>query len=100
MPDTVTPGVKLESRLARRANIALATAVSSYRQHTGSLPAALTDLLVPVTNASNAVAGPFIATVPTAPTGWTAYRYERRPDGSFTITTAGEGRTVSVPDPR
>src|SRR6266478_6573466 len=43
---------------------ALASAVSIYSAHVGSLPAALTDLTSVITNAQGQAGGPFLATVP------------------------------------
>ena len=52
---------------------ALASAVSIYSAHMGSLPAALTNLTSVVTNTLGQTAGPFMASVPTGPAGWAAY---------------------------
>jgi len=76
----------------------LASAVSVYGTHMGRIPTALTQLTVASTNAQGLVAGPFVAAVPTAPGGWGAYTYT--PDtaaGTFTITTSGDGTSVSIP---
>ena len=77
---------------------ALTTAVSVYAAHTGTLPTALTDLTVPVTNGQNSVAGPFILALPAAPSGWSAYAYTV--DSStweFSISASGDGTTVTLP---
>jgi type IV pilus assembly protein PilA len=77
---------------------ALASAVSIYSAHVGSLPGALTDLTSPVTNALGQVGGPFLASVPTGPAGWAAYTYTPvMTAGTFTITNSGDGTSVSVP---
>src|SRR5262252_8061198 len=54
---------------------ALASAVSIYNAHMGSLPTALTDLTSVVTNTQGQSAGPFMASVPTGPVGWGADSY-------------------------
>ncbi len=74
----------------------LASAVVVYSAHTGALPAALTDLSV-ATVVSGVSAGPFISPIPNQPTGWGAYTYATVSDGSFSITTTGDGATVRVP---
>jgi prepilin-type N-terminal cleavage/methylation domain-containing protein len=74
----------------------LASAVVVYSAHTGSLPVALTDLSSPVV-VSGVSAGPFISPIPNPPTGWLAYTYATATDGSFSITTTGDGATVRVP---
>jgi type IV pilus assembly protein PilA len=77
---------------------ALASAVSIYSAHVGSLPGALTDLTSAVTNALGQVGGPFMASIPSGPVGWAAYTYTPvMTAGTFTITNSGDGTTVSVP---
>jgi type II secretion system protein G len=80
----------------------LASAVSMYQAHTGSLPANLTDLTVTVSNAQSQTAGPFMGTVPTAPGGgsptWGTYAYTPSASaGTFTLSASGDGTTISVP---
>jgi type II secretion system protein G len=80
----------------------LASAVSMYQAHTGSLPAALTDLTVTVSNAQSQTAGPFMGTVPTAPGGgsptWGSYAYNPSASaGTFTLSASGDNTTISVP---
>src|ERR1700675_1393147 len=57
----------------------LASQVSIYAAHMGSLPAALTALTATATNGLNQSAGPFMAAVPNPPPGgspaWGAYAY-------------------------
>jgi type IV pilus assembly protein PilA len=76
---------------------ALASAVSIYSAHMGSLPAALTNLTSVVTNSLGQTAGPFMASVPTGPSGWGAYSYSSTTSGTFNISNAGDGTTVSLP---
>ncbi len=60
---------------------ALASAVSIYGAHMGSLPTSgaggLTALTTAVTNGQGQVAGPFMASVPPPPSGWTAIGLDR-----------------------
>ena len=99
--------VPLYANVQQRARIAkaqadaraLTSAVSIYGAHMGVLPTALTDLTSQVTNGQNQVAGPFMATVPTPPSGWsTPYGYTANTaTGVFTISSSGDGTTVSLP---
>jgi type II secretory pathway pseudopilin PulG len=76
----------------------LVAAVSAYSAHTGTLPPTLNQLTAQAGNRRNAVAGPFIAAVPTAPSGWSPYAYA--PDAAtlqFSISTSGDGRTLKLP---
>jgi len=79
----------------------LASAVSIYAAHMGSLPAALTDLTSAAVNGLNQSAGPFMANVPTPPPGgspaWGNYTYTSSSAGTFSITATGDGTTVTVP---
>jgi type II secretion system protein G len=81
----------------------LASAVSIYAAHMGSLPTALNDLTAQATNGLNQVAGPFMGRVPAPPPGgsptWgTAYAYVPVPAaGTFTISASGDGTAVTVP---
>ena len=79
----------------------LASSVSMYQAHTGSLPSALTDLTVTVSNGQGQTAGPFMASVPTSPGGgspaWGAYTYAANANGTFSLTSSGDGTTVTVP---
>jgi general secretion pathway protein G len=81
----------------------LASAVSMYQAHIGSLPNAITDLTVSVSNDLGQTAGPFIGSVPTPPGGgsptWSAYTaaYSSSSDGTFSLSASGDGTTVIVP---
>jgi type II secretion system protein G len=79
----------------------LASAVSIYTAHMGTLPAALTALTAPATNGLNQVGGPFMASVPAPPPGgtpaWGAYAYTSSTAGTFSITATGDGTTITVP---
>jgi type II secretion system protein G len=77
---------------------ALASAVSIYAAHMTVVPTALTDLTSTVTNSLGQPAGPFMGSIPAAPSGWSAYAYTSdTSSGGFTITTAGDATTVSMP---
>jgi type II secretion system protein G len=76
---------------------ALASAVSIFQAHSGNLPATLAALTATVSNPQGQTAGPFVAAVPTAPTGWGAYAYTSATNGTFTITSTGDGTGVTVP---
>jgi type II secretion system protein G len=80
----------------------LASAVSMFQAHTGALPAALTDLTVATANGQGQTAGPFMASVPTAPSGgspaWSAYTFTpNAAAGTFVLTANGDSTTVTVP---
>src|SRR5262245_25664278 len=79
----------------------LASSVSLYAAHMGTLPTALTDLTSAAVNGLNQSAGPFMASVPAPPPGgspaWGAYTYTSSSAGTFTITATGDGTTVTVP---
>ena len=74
----------------------LASAVVVFSAHTGALPAALTNLTA-ATTVNGVTAGPFINPIPNPPAGWTAYTYASNANGTFSITTAGDSATVTVP---
>jgi len=79
----------------------LASAVSMYSAHMGTMPAALADLTAAAVNGLNQSAGPFMASVPAPPPGgtpaWGAYGYTANTNGTFTITATGDGTTITVP---
>lgn len=79
----------------------LASAVTKYSDHMGTLPAALTDLTAIATNGLNQTAGPFVATVPPPPFGgmppWGAYTYTSSSTGAFSVTVSGDGTTITLP---
>ncbi|MGH7399107.1 MAG: type IV pilin protein [Candidatus Rokuibacteriota bacterium] len=76
----------------------LASAVSVYGAHMGSIPTTLGQLTTIATNAQGLRAGPFVAVVPVAPGGWSTYSYAPNVSaGTYTITAAGDGTSVSSP---
>ena len=102
--------VPLYANVQQRARIAkaqadaraLASAVSIYGAHMGVLPPSgaggLTALTTTAVNGQGQSAGPFMASVPPAPSGWAAYTYTAdTATGVFTISSSGDGTTVSLP---
>jgi type II secretion system protein G len=81
----------------------LASAISIYTAHMGTVPAALTALTAQATNGSNQSAGPFMGSIPVPPPGgspaWGAsYTYTPNAGaGTFTVSATGDGTTVTVP---
>ena len=76
----------------------LASAVSTYAAHMGSIPSSLGQLTTVATNGQGHQAGPFMAVVPVAPGGWASYSYSPNVSaGTFTISTSGDGTSVSIP---
>ena len=78
---------------------AIASAVSIFQHHMGTLPAALTDLTQATVNSQTQTAGPFLGTVPTPPATWSAsYTYAaNNAAGTFSISATGDGTTVTLP---
>jgi type II secretion system protein G len=92
--------VQARSRVAKAQadSRSLASAVSMYGAHMGSIPTALTQLTVPATNAQGQSAGPFMSTVPNPPAGWAAYTYTPNASaGTYTITASGDGTSITSP---
>ena len=97
--------IPLYANIQARARIAkaqadartLASAVSMWSAHMGSLPAALADLNSVATNSLGQTAGPFMASTPNPPAGWAAYAYSSTGAGVFTISSNGDSTTVSLP---
>lgn len=75
----------------------LAAAVSAYERQMGALPTSLVALTSSVSNARGEIVAPFLAKIPSLPPGFTEYHYERRPDGTFSITVTGDGATIRTP---
>ena len=77
---------------------ALAAAVSIYSAHMGNVAPSLAALTAVASNGQGQTAGPFMATLPSPPAGWTPYAYVPNTSaGTFTISASGDGTTVSVP---
>jgi len=79
---------------------ALASAVSIYAAHMGSVPASgsLNLLTSVAVNQQSQSAGPFMAQVPQPPANWTSYTYAANTgSGTFNISASGDNVTVSLP---
>jgi type II secretion system protein G len=79
---------------------ALASAVSIYAAHMGTVPAggALSVLTVVAVNQQSQSAGPFMAQIPAPPVNWTTYTYAANTSsGTFNISASGDNATVSLP---
>lgn len=94
-------GLEQRARIGRaQADLrTMASAVSMYDAHMGTPPPTIDDLTVAATNGLGQIAGPFLVEVPTRPSAtWTPYSYAvDLTAGTFTISAAGDGATVSVP---
>ncbi|PYM96839.1 MAG: hypothetical protein DME08_12580, partial [Candidatus Rokuibacteriota bacterium] len=77
----------------------LVTAVSMYQSHMSTYPIALGNLTAVATNPAGITAGPFMGSIPTPPsTSWgPAYAYATNANGTFLISAAGDGVTVTAP---
>ena len=89
-------------RVAQAGARTLACGVSLYAAHMGTLPGALTALTAAAVNGLNESAGPFVRFIPQPPQGgspaWGAtYTYWPSTAGTFSITAAGDGTTVTAP---
>ena len=77
---------------------ALASAMSIYGAHMGNIAANLADLTAVASNGQGQTAGPFMASIPSPPTGWQQYQYSpNSAAGTFNISASGDGTTVSFP---
>ena len=102
--------IPLYANVQRRARIAkaqadarsMASAISIYSAHMGTIPGAASQLTIQIANAQNETAGPFLARVPLPPgtaAGWPA-AYVISLDsviGTFQISATGDNATVVVP---
>jgi len=75
---------------------AIASAARQYQATFQALPDSIEDLIQSRT-VSGVTGGPFLARVPTPPTGWSAYQYAKQSDTNFTVTSSGGGLTVTAP---
>ena len=95
--------VQARARIAKAqaGSRALASAVSIYAAHMGVVPAsgALSVLTSVAINTLSQSAGPFMATIPTPPAGWTTpYAFASdTASGTFVISTSGDNTTVRLP---
>jgi len=82
----------------------LASAVTKYKAHMGTLPFTLADLTTAAVNGLNQSAGPFLdinlgalQVIQGGTPAWGAYTYTSSTAGTFLITATGDGTTVSAP---
>ena len=76
---------------------AMASSVSMYAAHYGVVPASLVNITTSGINAQGATSGAFMAAVPAPPATWATYVYASALDGTFTISSTGDGTTAMVP---
>ncbi len=95
---TFYANVQARSRVAKAEadTRTMAGAIGAFQAHMGQVPAALTDLTTPQTNVSGAVSGPFMASTPTPPSGWT-YGYSIGGVNGYQITATGDSTTITRP---
>ena len=75
---------------------AIVGAVKMYQTLFGELPESVESLTREQT-VKGITGGPFLARVPEPPPNWSAYRLDKRDDGTFTVTASGEGKTATAP---
>jgi hypothetical protein len=74
----------------------LVSAISMYSATFGRLPRALADLTKAGT-VGGITGGPFLKAIPTPPHGWSPYSYITKDDGTFTLSSKGDGTSVAFP---
>ena len=75
----------------------IAAAVRLYRASVGALPGTL-EVLTRAQTAGGVTSGPFLASIPAPPAGWSAYLYARQGADRFAVSSSGDGVTVSAPE--
>jgi type IV pilus assembly protein PilA len=76
---------------------ALVGAISVYSAHMQALPPDLASLNSTATNSIGSVAGPFMASTPNPPAGWTVYAYSSTAGGVYAVSTTGDNLVISLP---
>ena len=76
---------------------ALVSAISIYSAHMQSLPPNLAALNAAAVNAQGETAGPFMASTPNPPAGWTTYGYTSSAAGVYAVSTTGDNFVISLP---
>lgn len=76
---------------------ALVSAISVYSAHMQALPPNLAALNAVAVNGQGATAGPFMASTPNPPAGWTTYGYTSSAAGVYAVSTTGDNLTISLP---
>src|SRR6185503_20169813 len=77
--------------------IGIVTAISIYSAHMQSLPPDLAALNAAAVNGQGATAGPFMASTPNPPAGWTTYGYTSTAAGVYAVSTTGDNLVISLP---
>jgi len=82
----------------------LASAVTKYKDHMGTLPPTLVALMRPAVNGLNQSVGPFLdinlgalQVIQGGTPAWGAYTYTSSTAGTFSIIATGDGTTVTAP---
>jgi hypothetical protein len=75
----------------------LANAVRRFHVHMGRLPVSLDELVQPAKNKRGETMNPVVHFLPTAPGTYTPYKYVRRADGTFTVSTSSSGVEITAP---
>ena len=75
---------------------AIASAVRQYQATFGALPESIEDLIAART-VGGVTGGPFLARVPTPPTGFSPYQYAKQGDINFTVTSSAGAVIVTAP---
>ena len=93
--------VQQQARIAKaQADVrAIASSVAIYSAHMGNIAASLDVLTAVASNGQGQTAGPFLASIPSTPAGWsTPYAYVPNTGAStFAISATGDGATASFP---
>ena len=95
---TIYNNVQARSRVAKAEadTRTLSDTIGTFSAHMGQMPSALTDLTSPQTNVNGQVAGPFMASTPTPPSGWT-YTYSAGGANGYQIVATGDSTTIVRP---
>ncbi len=95
---TVYHNVQARSRVAKAEadTRTLAGAIGTFSAHMGQVPSTLTDLTSAQTNVKGEIAGPFMASTPTPPAGWT-YSYSAGGTTGYQIVASGDSTTIVRP---
>ena len=91
--------MQLRARVAKATadTRALVGAISVYSAHMQALPPDLAALNTTATNSIGGVAGPFMASTPNPPAGWTVYAYSSSTGGVYAVSTTGDNLLISLP---
>ena len=95
---TIYHNVQARSRVAKAEadTRTLSDAIGTFNAHMGQMPSALTDLTSAQTNVNGQVAGPFMASNPSPPPGWT-YSYSAGGASGYQIVATGDSTTIVRP---